>query len=1535
MSVPPAGLERFSTHEGVGLPPSIRAMDLFGRPNAKITLPLNRKTTEQAIVPTRLDRLEPNQDFITVGGLSAYVRKSRRDPPDVAHIVYADGRERWIVQEGHTRIGAALLRGESVRDCRVWEFREGERGDLVPVVRGLHRYGQRRGGFTLSYRETLALRAGQALPVGDASVLALGGPGSGNFGHAGRPGEVGGSAAGDSQPRAKAGGEIGPNGDWYPGGAFIATTDLPKLERRKLEKIAGSDTVAVDIGRREKISPDQIPIFREVGAALNRDFTINEQYLEYLQRHGSDEAYATQLREASKRAQRGERLLDIKEFPALARVSDVARLIVAGQPVPGDALDRAKMMRPDLDDYLTRYTPRKDLGGPGSGNFGHAGRPGEVGGSGPGGGSAKEYSDKPWPYAEGAERPHELTNDAEVKVASKYAEWAENLPALRKSAITNYTANAYYPFNEALRTGKFEDVTQLDVEDMERLQKVLIDAPTDGLPDVVWRGVGEHRSKLVASLKPGDEITLKGFQSTTISPEVAFNVTPMSTGPKDTPDVRTVFEIRPARGAYVAPMSAFKHEKEFLLPHGAKYKVVGTEMSGWFGQPDAHKYPMSQRTGTVPLPIPTRIIKLEMSRDTPDPIDVPDDQVPRFDATPRFDNSDWNESLHPRDESGRFTDGGGSSDDSASRAPWPYKNGQRRIAQESWKVVGDYAAWSKDLSHEEKRSFGAYTTSDHHDINRFLRGDPVFKVNHDAAARMKQDIKRIDAALDAAPAPAPGTVVWRGVKTEELPSMAVGDTIRLNGYQSATINANVAHSFTSDLGTRVILEIRPIKGAYIAPMSFMSGEEEFLLPHGHDYRVIGTDKAKFGSFGADVNVIQLQQLPKSRPKTATTRTATKHKKPIAAMSYREKLLSLADWDESLHPRDESGKFTNGGTGSTSSTSSSSSSQWPFTPGSDRPSKLDQPREDALKHRYSDWASRLTDDDASKLKGYTDFDYGDVNRMLRGEKLVMDTGESYQQQLQQQIHALDRVIATAPTPPSDLIVWRALDGNKMGEVLRSLKSGDTLQLRGFQSSSIDPNMMIGANNVLEIRPTGGAFIAPQSKYPEEHEFLLPRDRSYRVVGVEEAKVGGQFITNASGRREAKVRHVIKLEMLPEKPSTIKFSYREKLSVLALGGPGSGNFGHAGRPGQVGGSGEGEGSSSGQETKKAVESWVSEMKAKHPAIETLVVRLNPYTDTIKMDLFVVSNAARSKGLGSEVMRALTALADKHVKRIGLSPSGKDAQLGTTSRARLVKFYKQFGFVENKGIHFEELAGGTMYRNPKPSKDLRTVHLGGPGSGNFGHAGRPGEVGGSGPGGGSTARPQFTSLVNQIKQPDGGFTVHAATGKVPTTGYAVSIYKGREKVVPAQSLTLKDLVTFSAQNADLLGEANNFFGAWHNPADGQVYMDVSKVVDSPAEAEKLGQDFDQIAYFDLAHGKSIETPPKLSAKEAERVLDKVLGGPRADRAVRKRANIDTLLKVSDADLSELERAYVAIERESRKTSFPLQRVREELASRRKAQH
>jgi GNAT superfamily N-acetyltransferase len=81
-------------------------------------------------------------------------------------------------------------------------------------------------------------------------------------------------------------------------------------------------------------------------------------------------------------------------------------------------------------------------------------------------------------------------------------------------------------------------------------------------------------------------------------------------------------------------------------------------------------------------------------------------------------------------------------------------------------------------------------------------------------------------------------------------------------------------------------------------------------------------------------------------------------------------------------------------------------------------------------------------------------------------------------------------------------------------------------------------------------------------------------------------------------------------------------------------------------------------------------------------------------------------RKQGRGSAALKDIVAYADKHNMRITLTPALRDERHGTTSRSRLVKFYKQFGFVENKGRNTDFTISEYMYRDPK--KDTADTQL-----------------------------------------------------------------------------------------------------------------------------------------------------------------------------------------------------------------------------------
>jgi GNAT superfamily N-acetyltransferase len=83
-----------------------------------------------------------------------------------------------------------------------------------------------------------------------------------------------------------------------------------------------------------------------------------------------------------------------------------------------------------------------------------------------------------------------------------------------------------------------------------------------------------------------------------------------------------------------------------------------------------------------------------------------------------------------------------------------------------------------------------------------------------------------------------------------------------------------------------------------------------------------------------------------------------------------------------------------------------------------------------------------------------------------------------------------------------------------------------------------------------------------------------------------------------------------------------------------------------------------------------------------------------DTITVSKIVVPEGARGTGIGSAAMRELTDYADANGKRIVLSPS---ADFGGT-KSRLVDFYKELGFVENKGRAKDFTTRETMIREPQ---------------------------------------------------------------------------------------------------------------------------------------------------------------------------------------------------------------------------------------------
>ncbi len=81
------------------------------------------------------------------------------------------------------------------------------------------------------------------------------------------------------------------------------------------------------------------------------------------------------------------------------------------------------------------------------------------------------------------------------------------------------------------------------------------------------------------------------------------------------------------------------------------------------------------------------------------------------------------------------------------------------------------------------------------------------------------------------------------------------------------------------------------------------------------------------------------------------------------------------------------------------------------------------------------------------------------------------------------------------------------------------------------------------------------------------------------------------------------------------------------------------------------------------------------------------------TISLDKIVVPKNLRQTGTGSKAMQMLIDYADKTNQRIVLSPS---SDFGG-SVPKLIRFYKRFGFVPNKGRNKDFTTSETMIRLP----------------------------------------------------------------------------------------------------------------------------------------------------------------------------------------------------------------------------------------------
>jgi len=122
---------------------------------------------------------------------------------------------------------------------------------------------------------------------------------------------------------------------------------------------------------------------------------------------------------------------------------------------------------------------------------------------------------------------------------------------------------------------------------------------------------------------------------------------------------------------------------------------------------------------------------------------------------------------------------------------------------------------------------------------------------------------------------------------------------------------------------------------------------------------------------------------------------------------------------------------------------------------------------------------------------------------------------------------------------------------------------------------------------------------------------------------------------------------------------------------------------------------------------LKAFVENMKSKYD-LEDLY--LYETRGTLRLDTVRVKKENRKKGVGTAFMEDLIKFADDYDMTITLTPATSEYD-GTTSKSRLEKFYKRFGFVNNKGRNKDYRISDSMIHRPmtteskmKKFKDIR---------------------------------------------------------------------------------------------------------------------------------------------------------------------------------------------------------------------------------------
>lgn len=197
----------------------------------------------------------------------------------------------------------------------------------------------------------------------------------------------------------------------------------------------------------------------------------------------------------------------------------------------------------------------RELGGPGSGNFGHAGRPGERGGSGEGG---------------GGETTGRIKNSLSGRMAADYYSPEEytsiGYTQSQADAIIFYKEEGFEDIRNAI---KGRDKSPRVLKHLKELDSALENSEIDR-DATVYHGMGPNEAKMFDKLEVGSGFAYNGFYSTSLDKSVGDSYA----------DGGKVLVIRVKSGSNGIYYKDPENENEVLLPRNKIYGVEKIEDKG-------------------------------------------------------------------------------------------------------------------------------------------------------------------------------------------------------------------------------------------------------------------------------------------------------------------------------------------------------------------------------------------------------------------------------------------------------------------------------------------------------------------------------------------------------------------------------------------------------------------------------------------------------------------------------------------------------------------------------------------------------------------------------------------------------------------------------------------------------------------------------------------------------------------------------------------------------------------------------------------